>query len=430
MLHGAISLSYYIYTIVSGRFLRLPSILILFQIPYILTLMLVLMCSSISLLAMMFIGRQDLRTSTMDGGVGVPGLNEDFNAWLFKWGVIALTSVQEAALLSENDALRMPRTTVIENEDLDLEEEEAMRSGIGLRREWIRTGTVPTHRNVTTSPRMQNFRTAAYYVRATFRTYLALILRWLNGQSSDQFTVAREGTPYFTRGATPYNEDDDPDYVFSDRETSSSLSDQEESYEEDFSRQTTPGPSFPLQAPSSGFVREAHSIDRSVREVSPLEPEMRPTRARLRRMRETTPFGTLEPNPPSSYNANPPSPDSELFSNEDELPSDPLTELFPNFAATMTNLFNPSSQAESEDSQILISHLSSKRILTRSRYRDETEPQRLESFVRNRRTRRRSSNARDEDHDVADVQKCAICHTNPRVIVIWPCRFALLKKLG
>src|SRR5271163_4869549 len=138
MIHGIVSLMYFIYTIVSGRFVQLPSILLLFQIPYIMTLVLLCICTFISLFARMFIGHRDLRTSIWDGGVGVPGLNEDFYAWLFKWGIIALTSVQESAFLNENEALRMPRTTYVENGyEQDLGEESAIRSGIGFQREWI-----------------------------------------------------------------------------------------------------------------------------------------------------------------------------------------------------------------------------------------------------------------------------------------------------
>src|SRR6266496_288131 len=168
MLHGIVTLMYFIYTIVSGRFIRLPSILLLFQIPYIMTLVLLCICTFISLFATMLIGRRDLRTSIWDGGVGIPGLNEDFFAWLFKWGVIALTSVQEATFLNENEALRMPRTTVVENTDeQDLDEATAIRNGIGFRREWIRTGTVIKNRGDGIPSRTQNFRSALYFVRAT-----------------------------------------------------------------------------------------------------------------------------------------------------------------------------------------------------------------------------------------------------------------------
>jgi len=427
MIHGIISLGYYIYTIISGRFVRLPSILILFQIPYILTLVLLCMCTFISFLAITFIGRRDLRTSILDGGVGVPGLNEDFYAWLFKWGVIALTSVQEATFLNENEALRMPQTTIIENQDLDLHQEEAIRSGIGFRREWIRTGTVSKHRTTIVSSRIQNFRSALYYVRATFRTYIALMFRWLNGQHTNQMRTVRENTPYSARGMTPYNEDEDPDYIFSDRDTSPSTSDDEE-YEESVRE----GTSAPLTSTRQRFTREESPFEREVREPSPFFNETKQNRTRTaRRVRDTTPFDTLEPNPPSSYNANPPTPRGVPdFSDEDESrdennpPENPLAELFPDFAATMTSLLNPSSQAESEDSQLLMSHMSSQRVLTRSRYRDETESQRLESLVRHRRRqRRRSSNETEEDRFVAEVQKCAVCRTNPRVIVIWPCRY-------
>jgi len=391
------------------------------------TLVLLCMCTFISLLATMFINRRDLRTSIWDGGVGVPGLNEDFYAWLFKWGVIALTSVQEATFLNENEALRMPRTTIIEStEDQDLEEEEAIRNGIGFQREWIRTGTVVKNRSTGISSRTQNFRAALYFVRATFRTYLALLFRYLNGEHIGEVR-RRENTPYSIRGVTPYNEDEDPDYVFSDRDTSPSVSDDEDVYEESL-REGTPEPSTSAMTSTAGgpFIRESSPFDREVRETSPFYNETIPSnRTRTsRRMRETTPFETLEPNPPSSYNANPPSPDSADFADvEDDTPSNPLAELFPDFAATMTSLLNPSSQAESEDSQLLISHLSSQRILTRSRYRDETESQRLESFIRHRRPRRRSSTETEEDRYVAEVQKCAVCRTNPRVIVIWPCRY-------
>ena len=174
---------YFIYTIVSGRFIQLPSILLLFQIPYIMTLVLLCICTFISLFATMLIGRRDLRTSIWDGGVGVPGLNEDFYAWLFKWGVIALTSVQEATFLNENEALRMPRTTIIENTDeQDLEEEHAIRTGIGYRREWIRNGNVTKARGNGIPSRTQNFRATLYFVRATFRTYFVLVLRYLRGE--------------------------------------------------------------------------------------------------------------------------------------------------------------------------------------------------------------------------------------------------------
>lgn len=430
MLHGIVTLIYFIYTIVTGRFVQLPSILLLFQIPYIMTLVLLCICTFISLLATMLIGRRDLRTSIWDGGVGVPGLNEDFYAWLFKWGVIALTSVQEATFLNENEALRMPATTVVENmDDQDLEEEHAIRTGIGFRREWIRTGSVTKNRGTGIPTRTQNFRTALYFIRATFRTYVALLLRLLRGEESRRPRM-RASTPYSTRGMTPYDEEEDEDYVFSDRDTSPSLSDGENSGDEsvrattprfgDFSRESTPVP------PSRRNIRGKSHFNRAIREPSPFLHQTLPD-PEYRRKRETTPFDTLELNPPSSFNNNPPSIHSSVISDtedddEEELPTNPLTELFPDFASTISSLLNPSSQAESEDSQLLISHLSSQRVLTRSRYREETESQRLEKLIESRRPRRRSSAETEEDRYVAEVQRCAVCRTNPRVIVIWPCR--------
>src|SRR5205085_6211624 len=116
-------------------------------------------CTFVSFVATLLIGRRDLSTSIWDGGVVVPGLNEEFYAWLFKWGVSALTSVQEATLLNENAALRMPATTVVENfDDQDLEEEQAIRTGIGSRRQWIRTRSVTKTRGPGIPTRTQNFR--------------------------------------------------------------------------------------------------------------------------------------------------------------------------------------------------------------------------------------------------------------------------------
>ena len=438
MLHGITTLIYFIYTIVSGRFVQLPSILLLFQIPYILTLVLLCICTFISLFATLLIGRRDLRTSIWDGGLGVPGLNEDFYAWLFKWGVIALTSVQEATFLNENEALRMPATTVVENfDDQDLEEEQAIRTGIGFRREWIRTGSVTKTRGTGIPTRTQNFRSALYFVRATFRTYIALLLRFLRGEESRR-PRPRATTPYNTRGMTPYDEDEDEDYVFSDRDTSPSISDDDEPEEESvrgstfgfdgFSRESTPTGANTRTASNRRNIRGKTPINREVRESSPFLHQTVPDSS-YRRQRETTPFDTLELNPPSSYNNHPPSIHSSAISDDEHdenLATDPLTELFPDFASTISSLLNPASQAESEDSQLLISHLSSQRVLTRSRYREETESQRLEKLIQSRRPRRRSSAETEEDRYVAEVQRCAVCRTNPRVIVIWPCRFSPL----
>lgn len=427
MLHGVVTLMYFIYTIVSGRFVHLPSILLLFQIPYILTLVLLCICTFISLFATLLIGRRDLRTSIWDGGVGVPGLNEDFYAWLFKWGIIALTSVQEATFLNENEALRMPRTTVVENiDDTDLEEENAIRSGIGFRREWIRTGTVSKNRVTGIPSRRENFRSAFYFVRATFRTYLALLLRYLHGEEPSRGSRMRAATPYSTRGMTPYDEEEDEDYVFSDRDSSGSSDDEgsDGSVMGGRSRGNTPIPGS-HRSPRNRFIREDSPFDKEFlrgREQSEDIPFLRETIHPHSRHRETTPFDTLEENPPSSYNLNPPLQSSD---DEDFTPPNPLAELFPDFASTISSLLNPTSQSESEDTQLLMSHLSSQNILTRSRYHEETESQRLEKLIRHRRIRHRSSNDTEEDRDVAEVQKCAVCRTNPRVIVIWPCRFVL-----
>jgi hypothetical protein len=433
MLHGIVTLMYFIYTIVSGRFVHLPSILLLFQIPYILTLVLLCICTSISLFAAMLIGRRDLRTSIWDGGVGVPGLNEDFYAWLFKWGIIALTSVQEATFLNENEALRMPRTTIVENmDDRDLEEENAIRSGIGFRREWIRTGTVSKNRIGGLPSRRENLRSAFFFVRATFRTYTALLLRYLHGEEPSAPRI-RATTPYLTRGVTPYDEDNDEDYIFSDRDTNPSSDDEDDadvsttaSSRRGRSRGNTPIPA-PFRTPGSLFLREDSPFDteflaRRQREYSPFLRETVIPSTSPRSQRETTPFDILEIDPPSTYNAKPPS----ISDHEDNYfpPPNPLSELFPDLASTISSLLNPSSQTESEDSQLLMSHLSSQQILTRSRYRDETEAQRLEKLIRTRRVRQRLSNDTEENHDVAEVQKCAVCRTNPRVIVIWPCRFS------
>ena len=436
MMHGIISLTYFIYTIASGRFVQLPSILLLFQIPYIMTLILLCICTFISIFATMLIGRRDLRTSIWDGGVGVPGLNEDFYAWLFKWGVIALTSVQEATLLNENEALRMPRTTVVENaEEQDWEEEHAIRAGIGFRREWIRTGNVSKVRGSGIPSRAQNFRATLYFLRAAFRTYLALALRYLRGEEPHR-PRTRADTPYSTRGVTPYDENDDEDYVPSDRESSPPLSDGEDESVDESGPGYTPLSSSRENTPvarslrETRFVREDGPFSRHVREPSPFLREIVPLTEISRKEREQTPFDTLEPNPPSSYNSHPPSVVSSALSSdeeeEEETDSNPLAELFPNMASTISTFLSPSSQAESEDSQLLISHFSSQRILTRSRYRDETESQRLEKLIHYRRPRRRSSTEMDEDGYVAEVQKCAVCRTNPRVIVLWPCRYVLV----
>ena len=385
------------------------------------TLVLLLMCTAISLTATLLIGRRDLRTSIFDGGVGIPGVNEDFYAWLFKWGVIALTSVQEATFLNENEALRMPTTTIVESQDeQDLEEENAIRSGIGFRREWIRTGTVTKNRsNSGISTRAQNFRSALLYVRATFRTYFALALRYLRGEEPPR-TRIRPITPYSTRGITPYDEEEDEDYIFSDRDSSPSDDDNssEEEDDDDYLREASVSRS--MRGPSR-YLREASPFNREFREPSPFLTETVHRSSSPRRQREMTPFNIEELNPPSTYNANPPEVDDS--DDQEEESQNLITELFPDLASTFSSIFKPSSQAESEDSQVLISHMSSDRVLTRSRYREESESQRLEKLIRFRRPQQGSSQETDEDHYVAEVQKCAVCRTNPRVIVIWPCRF-------
>ena len=58
--------------------------------------------------------------------------------------------------------------------------------------------------------------------------------------------------------------------------------------------------------------------------------------------------------------------------------------------------------------------------MTRGRYRQETESQRLETLIQYRRRPRRGSDATDE---VYEIQRCVVCKTNPRVIVLWPCRY-------
>jgi hypothetical protein len=384
----------------------------------------------------MFIERRDLQTSIWDGGVGIPGLNEDFYAWLLNWGVIALTSVQEATFLTENEALRMPRTTIVENiEEQDLEEERAIRDRIGFRREWIRTGAVAQTRGNEIPSRIQNFTSALYFARATFQTYLALLLRYLRGEETQRQRI-RGITPYSERGATSYDEDEDEDYVFSDRDTSPSLSDNDDSMDESI-RGTTPAPRFsrentpvpPPKRTQAQFIREGSPFDRRFREESPFLREVFPVSSPSQKQRETTPFEIPKSNPSSPYNGNPPFVVStDLSKDEEDEEEQPIAELFPDIAITISTFLHPSSQSESEDSQLLFSHLSSQRVLTRSRYRDETESQRLEHVIQYRRRGRRSSNETDEDQYVAAVQKCAVCRMNPRVIVIWPCRYVPMKE--
>ena len=426
MIHGVVTLGYFIYTMITGRFIHLPCVLLLFQIPYVLTLVLLCICTSISLLASALIPRRDLRTTVWDGAVGMPGLKEDFYTWLFKWGVIALTSVQDATLLIENEALQMPRTTSVEvAEEQDLEEDLAIRNGIGFRREWIRTGAIHKARDNGIPTRTENFRNSLYYLRATFRTYAALLVRYLRGEDARvPRTPMRTHTPFSGRAQTPYDEEEDEDYVFSDRDTSPSLSEDEEWENEAvregtsrvYSRATTPHlPSSSRDIPMK-FRRESSPFNHQFRESSPFLRETRPVHESAR-IRETTPFDTLEPNPPSSFNAHPP-PIAD-FSDED-VDENPLVELLPDIASTLSSFARHSSQAESEDSQLLISHLASERIMTRARYRHETESQRLETLIQYRRRPRRGSNATDE---VYEVQRCVVCKMNPRVIVLWPCRY-------
>lgn len=413
MIHGVVTLGYFIYTMVTGRFIYLPSILLLFQIPYILTLVLLCVCTTISLLASALIPRRDLRTTVWDGAVGMPGANEDFYAWLFKWGVIALTSVQDATLLIENEALQMPRTTSVETaEETDLGEDAAIRSGIGFRREWIRSGAMHKARESGVPSRTENFKASLYYLRATFRTYAALLVRYLRAEEAPvPRTPMRAHTPFSARAQTPYDEDEDEDYVFSDRASSPSPSEDEEW--EDEGRERTPLPSTSRDGPAR-WRRETTPFDREFRESSPFLRETRPF-PEPPRHRETTPFDTLEPNPPTTFNfdARPPS-----TSDDDE--TNPLIELLPDITSTLSSFVRPSSQTETEDSQLLISHLGSEKIMTRSRYRSETESQRLETLIQYRRRPRRDSNETDE---VYEIQRCVVCKMNPRVIVLWPCRY-------
>jgi hypothetical protein len=360
-----------------------------------------------SLLAAMFIGRRVLLTSIWHGGAGIiPGLNEDFYAWLCKWGAIALSFVQESPFFNEDEPLRMPLANYVEEtEDQDLEEETAMRSGIGFRRQWIRPGAVPRRRRGGVPTRTQNLRSALYFLRATFGTYFPLAVRYLRGEEMRPTAPP----PFRARDMTPFQEEEDEDYVFSDRETSPSLS--EDEYEESV-RASTPGLAFSREpTPVPRHLRRSNR--RFIRDESPFAREPSPFR------RETSPFDTLEEHPPSSFNNHPPSVGSSFLEDEDNI--NPINELFPNFASTIDSLLNPSSQAEFEDSQLLMSHLSSPNVLTRSRYREATESQRLQALIRNRRPPRSSTER--EGRYPAEIQKCAVCKTNPRVIVNWPCRY-------
>jgi len=426
MIHGVVTLGYFIYTMITGRFVYLPFVLLLFQIPYVITLVLLCLCTSVSLLASSFIPRRDLRTTVWDGPVGMPGLDEDFYAWLFKWGVIALTSVQDATLLIENEALQMPRTTSVEfTEEQDLEEDLAIRNGIGFRREWIRTGAMHKVRESGIPTRTENFKNSLYYLRATFRTYAALLVRHLRGEDTRlPRTPMRAQTPFSGRAQTPYDEEEDEDYVFSDRDTSPSLSEDEECEDEAvtegtsraYRRATTPNLISQSRDVPVKFRRESSPFNHEFRESSPFLRETRPF-PESSRIRETTPFDTLEPNPPSSFDAAPPS--VADFSDEDA-DDNPLTELLPDIASTLSSFARQSTETESEDSQLLFSHLASERIMTRARYRQDTESQRLETLIQYRRRPRRGSNATDE---VYEIQRCVVCKTNPRVIVLWPCRY-------
>jgi hypothetical protein len=418
---------------VTGRFIYLPSILLLFQIPYILTLVLLCICTSISLLASTLIPRHALRTTVWDGVVGIPGLSEDFYTWLFKWGIIALTSVQDATLLIENEALQMPRTTSVEiAEEVDLEQERAIRDGIGFRREWIRTGAMQKARDNGIPTRTENFKASLYYLRATYRTYVALLVRYLRGEEVALPTPLRAHTPFSTRAQTPYDEEEDEDYVFSDRDSSPVGSEDEEWEEESVREEGTPrvysGRTTPHLASSGGGLparsrREASPFEQPFHESSPFPRKTRPvaeSSSRRNHYKETTPFDTLEPNPPTTYNALPPA--SNFSEDEDDDPTNPLIELLPDITSTLSSFVRPSSQTESEDSQLLITHLASERIMTRSQYRRETESQRLETLIQHRRRPRRNSNSMDE---VYETQRCVVCKMNSRVIVLWPCRYPL-----
>jgi hypothetical protein len=430
MIHGAITLGYFMYTMVTGRFIYLPSILLLFQIPYILTLVLLCICTSISLLASTLIPPRALRTTVWDGVVGIPGLSEDFYTWLFKWGIIALTSVQDATLLIENEALQMPRTTSVEiAEEADLEQERAIRDGIGFRREWIRTGAMHRARDNGILTRTENFKASLYYLRATYRTYVALLVRYLRGEEVALPTPLRAHTPFSARAQTPYDEEEDEDYVFSDRDSSPVVSEDEE-WEESVREEGTPrvyiGGTTPHLASSGGALparsrREASPFERPFREPSPFLWKTRPvaeSSSRRTHYRETTPLDTLKPNPSTTYNAFPSS--ANFSEDEDDDPTDPLIELLPDITSTLSSFIRPSSQTESEDSQLLIKHLASERVMTRSQYRRETESQRLETLIQYRRRARRDSNSTDE---VYEIQPCVVCKMNPRVIVLWPCRY-------
>jgi hypothetical protein len=84
--------------------------------------------------------------------------------------------------------------------------------------------------------------------------------------------------------------------------------------------------------------------------------------------RETTPFDTLEEYPPSSFNSHPPSVGSSFLEEEDNI--NPIHELFPNFASTIKSLLK---SVITGWIRSLMSHMSSPDVLTRSRYRKETE---------------------------------------------------------
>ncbi|KAK9243701.1 hypothetical protein V1506DRAFT_478008 [Lipomyces tetrasporus] len=109
---GIISLTYFAVSTYHGRAQYFPTVWVIGFAPHLAVLYVIILCGSIYLLASLFAGgTSNLQSSLRTVNVS---LSEDFYSCLLKLGILVLTSAADATYMAEGPSLVVPETTWIE----------------------------------------------------------------------------------------------------------------------------------------------------------------------------------------------------------------------------------------------------------------------------------------------------------------------------